>query len=203
MNNVKIETAIISVHDKSGIKYFVSELLKLNPKIKIISSGGTYNELSQVCKENLVQVSEVTGFPEMPSGLVKTLHPRIHGGILGNDPESAFMREHSIGRVDLVVVNLYPFRQAKKEGFEKARTNIDIGGVSLIEAASKNFLRVAVVSDPVDYEKFLETLRNNNCETDLAARLSLAKRGFRNIAFYISDISKYFDEIGMEDLDVK
>ena len=198
---VRINTAIISVYDKTGIRHFASELVKINPKIRIISSGGTFREIENADPENSVEVSKYTGFPEMPSGLVKTLHPKIHGGILGNEPEDSFMKSQGIERIDLVVVNLYPFKKASSEKgstAESARTNIDIGGVSLIEAGCKNFLRVAVITEPLDYEKTLDMLRRNNGCTDLETRLELCKKGFEKLSRYLTDISDYFSKLNAE-----
>ncbi len=198
---VKVSTAVISVYDKSGIKSFASELIKLNPKMRIISSGGTYRELQDVAAGNLVEVSDYTGFPESPSGVVKTLHPRLHGGILCSDSEAAFMQKHGIGKIDLVVVNLYPFKAAAAGGvaegskIENARTNIDVGGVALIEAGCKNFLRVSVITDPSDYVKLLEQLRRNDGQTSFAFRLMLAKKGLAHISSYLQAIGKYFEGI--------
>ena len=196
-DTVQISTAIISVHDKTGIKYFASELARLNPDVKIISSGGTYKEIEKVAAGNVVDVSSYTGFPELPGGLVKTLHPKLHGGILGGDEQEqdSFMKSHGIEKIDLVVVNLYPFKKVSSEKnvpVEIARANMDVGGVSLIEAGCKNFLRVAVVTEPTDYEKILEHLRAHNTRTDLALRLSLAKRGVAHISSYLAAISQYF-----------
>lgn len=197
---VKIETAVISIHDKTGIKYFASELVKVNPEIKIISSGGTFAELNKVVPDNIIDVSEYTGFPEMPGGLVKTLHPKVHGGILGNEAQEEYMEKHGIRKIDLVVVNLYPFRKGAAISFEEARKNIDIGGVSLIEAGCKNFSRVSVCSDPAEYEIFLESLRRNNGTVELVTRLKLAKLGLSLLSSYLSAISSYFDRLTMEGL---
>lgn len=195
---VKVNTAIISVYDKSGIKSFASELVKLNPKIRIISSGGTYRELQDVASKNMIDVSTYTGFPEMPGGLVKTLHPKLHAGILGTDKEKEFMQQHGIEKIDLVVVNLYPFKAAAADGgaeggkIEKARTNIDVGGVALIEAGCKNFLRVAVITDPSDYENLLDELKQKDVQSSFSFRLMLAKKGLAHISRYLQAISDYF-----------
>ncbi|MBI3051453.1 hypothetical protein HYY74_03270 [Candidatus Woesearchaeota archaeon] len=194
---VNVNTALISVHDKTGVKYLYSELLKVNPDIRVISSGGTYAELANVNGKNLVQVSDYTGFPEMPSGLVKTLHPKVHGGILGNEGEAEFMRQHGIEKIDLVVVNLYPFKGEGK--FHEARKNIDIGGVSLIEAGCKNFTRVAVLTDPSEYERFVSLLTENK-GTDLKTRLNLAQRAAGRLSRYLKAISEYFEGLREGDI---
>ncbi|MBI3034195.1 hypothetical protein HYY72_03465 [Candidatus Woesearchaeota archaeon] len=191
---IKVNTAIISTYEKSGIKYLASELVKINPGIKIISSGGTFREIEKAAPKNVVQASDYTGFPEMPSGLVKTLHPLIHCGILGGMDDRDYMEQHRIRKIDMVAVNLYPFQQASSKSgkIEDARNKIDIGGVSLIEAGCKNFLRVAVITEPTDYEGILSLMRGNNGCTSLAARHLLAKKGFSHISNYMDSIDKYF-----------
>ena len=199
-NKVAIKNALISCHDKTGLKYFAAELVKINPQIRIYCSSGTYNELGKaVDVKNLVEVSDYTGTKEMPSGLVKTLHPKVHSGILSDlDDEQQQKYLESINAVafDLVVVNLYPFSAAAEEGsIEKARTNMDIGGVSLIEAASKNFLRVTVVVSPVDYERLLEMMRGNNGSVDMETRLVMAKTALGYLSAYIEGISSYYEKL--------
>ena len=134
----------------------------------------------------------------MPSGLVKTLHPKIHAGILADlkdDQQRTYLEENKAVAFDLVVVNLYPFSGAAAEGgIEKARTNIDIGGVSLIEAAAKNFLRVAVVVSPVDYEKLLEMLRKDEA-VNIEIRLQFAKIALNYLSAYIGSIDDYYEKL--------
>lgn len=197
-DKVEINNALISCHDKTGLKYFAAELVKINPAARIYCSSGTFAELKKVAAANIVEISEYTGMREMPSGLVKTLHPKIHSGILADlndERQKEYLR--SIGAVafDLVVVNLYPFAAAAGSGsIEKARENIDIGGVSLIEAAAKNFLRVAVAVSPVDYDKILEEMKKNNgCGIDM--RIMLAKTAMDYLGAYISNISNYYDKL--------
>ncbi len=200
---VKVNAAIISVHDKTGVAYFVSELLKINPEIRIISSGGTFRELEHVAGSNLIDVSSYTGFPEMPGGLVKTLHPKVHGGLLGNDEQDDFMKKHGIERIDLVVVNLYPFSEAASaqgSTTEHARKNIDIGGVSLIEAGCKNFLRVAVVTEPFYYGLLIDVLKQNSGCTLFETRIELAKLGLMHISRYLNGISSYFQKLSADDV---
>ncbi len=202
---MKINRAIISCHDKSGLKEFVSGLAKLNPAIKIYSSSGTYRELESVAKKSLIEISEYTGASEMPGGLVKTLHPKIHAGILADlndDAQRKYLEDNGIEAFDLVVVNLYPFEKAVAEGkgFFHARNNIDIGGVSLLEAASKNFLRVTVVSSPEDYGMLLEKLRKNGCSTDIETRLELAKKAMAHLQHYLAEINNYFSSLKVDDL---
>ncbi len=202
---MKISRAIISCHDKTGLKEFVSELVKINPEIKIYSSSGTYRELEGAAKGRLAEISEYTGASEMPGGLVKTLHPKIHAGILADMNDEAqrkYLKDNRIEAFDMVVVSLYPFEKAVKEGkgFMHARNNIDIGGVSLLEAASKNFLRVAAVSSPDDYAMALESIRKNNGSTDIATRLLLAKKAISRLQHYLTEIDNYFKKLETGDL---
>ncbi|MAG15952.1 hypothetical protein CMO88_02730 [Candidatus Woesearchaeota archaeon] len=194
--NVKINRAIISCYDKTGLKEFVSELIKLNPDIKIFSSSGTFNELKEVASGNLVEVSEYVGFKEMPSGLVKTLHPKIHSGILADledEEQKSYLEKNGIEIFDLVVVNLYPFEA--KSSFKETRNNIDIGGVSLLESASKNFLRVSIVCNVNDYGKLLEKLKESDCSSDDNTRLELSKKAVAYLAKYLADINDYFKDL--------
>jgi phosphoribosylaminoimidazolecarboxamide formyltransferase/IMP cyclohydrolase len=151
--------AIISVSDKSGVTEFAQKLSQLG--FEIFSTGGTKKALA-AAKVPVKSVSEITGFPEILDGRVKTLHPMVHGGILANRKIAAHMEElkkHNIGEINLVAVNLYPFVQTvAKEGvtLDEALENIDIGGPTMIRAAAKNFPSVIVVVDPADYPPVLE-----------------------------------------------
>lgn len=199
-DKVTINNALISCHDKTGLKYFAAELVKISPGIRIYCSSGTFKELGKtVPAANLIELSEYTGIREMPSGLVKTLHPKIHSGILADlsDKEQLkYLEGNKAVAFDLVAVNLYPFAAAADAGkIEKARANVDIGGVSLIESAAKNFLRVAVVVSPVDYEKLLEELRKNGGSSSIETRLLLAKTAMDYLGAYISNISNYYDRL--------
>ncbi len=198
-DKVKISNALISCHDKTGLKYFAAELVKINPAARIYCSSGTFDELKKVAAANTVEISEYTGIREMPSGLVKTLHPKIHSGILADlndERQRKYMDENNAVAFDLVVVNLYPFAAAAdSESIEKARTNIDIGGVSLIESAAKNFLRVAVAVSPVDYEKILEEMKKSNGGCGIDMRIRLAKTAMDYLSGYIGNISNYYDKL--------
>ncbi len=160
----RIERALISVSDKKGIVEFSRGLAELG--VELVSTGGT----ASLLRENKIavkDVSELTGFPEMMDGRVKTLHPKIHGGILAlrDNPEHvAKMKEHGIAPIDLVVVNLYPFEATVARGapFEEIVENIDIGGPSMVRAAAKNHQHVGVVVDPADYDSIFAELRDNN-----------------------------------------
>jgi len=197
---VKINTALISCYDKTGLADFVGELVRLNPKIKIYSSSGTFKELAAVASNNLKEVSEYVGFKEMPDGLVKTLHPKIHSGILAdlsNEEQKKYIDKNGIDVFDLVVVNLYPF---KGGGFSEAKKNMDIGGVSLLESGVKNFSRIVVVSSKDEYDKILKQLREN-FETEMALRLELAKKAISYLRGYMGDIDDYFQKLELKDVE--
>ncbi|MGH7767830.1 MAG: bifunctional phosphoribosylaminoimidazolecarboxamide formyltransferase/IMP cyclohydrolase [Candidatus Binatia bacterium] len=195
----KIERALISVSDKNGLVPFARALSALG--VEIISTGGTAALLR---KENVAvkDVAEITGFPEMMDGRVKTLHPKIHGGILAlreNSEHVAQMKAHGIGRIDLVVVNLYPFEATVGRGapFHEIVEQIDIGGPSMVRAAAKNFAHVAVVVDPADYEAVIVELREKDELAD-ATRFNLARKAFRHTTRYDGSISNYLDSLDAE-----
>ena len=192
-----IERALISVSDKTGIVEFCRGLANLD--IEIISTGGT----AALLRENKItvrDVSELTGFPEMMDGRVKTLHPKIHGGILALRDDSehvAKMKEHGIKPIDLVVVNLYPFEAAvaREAPFEEIVENIDIGGPSMVRAAAKNHQQVGVVVDPEDYNSILAELRQNNRSLSPATRFRFFLKAFQHTARYDGAISNYFSSL--------
>ena len=163
--NVKIKTALISVSDKSGVVDFAGKLSKMG--VKIISTGGTAKKLSQAGLD-VVGIESVTGFPEMMDGRVKTLHPKIHGALLGLRDKSehkAAMKKHNIEPIDLVCVNLYPFEQtiAKPDcKLAEAIENIDIGGPSMLRSAAKNHKFVTVVTQADQYDQVIEEMEKNN-----------------------------------------
>jgi phosphoribosylaminoimidazolecarboxamide formyltransferase/IMP cyclohydrolase len=188
--------ALVSVSNKSDLVEFCRELRGLS--FEILSSGGTFRVLA----ENgiaAVEVSEYTGFPELMGGRLKTLHPKIHGGILGRRGiDEAAMAEHGIGPIDLVVVSLYPFEETvAKPGcpLADAIENIDIGGPAMIRAAAKNHAAVGVVVDPADYAAVLRELRENQGKLSDTTRLRLALKGFRHTAAYDTAIAAYLGEI--------
>jgi phosphoribosylaminoimidazolecarboxamide formyltransferase/IMP cyclohydrolase len=184
--------AIISVSDKTGVTDFARELSQLG--FEIFSTGGTKKALAEA-KVPVKSVSEITGFPEILDGRVKTLHPMVHGGILANRKLAAHMEElkkHKIGEIDLVAVNLYPFVQTvSKEGvmLDEALENIDIGGPTMIRASAKNFPSVIVVVDPADYPLVLEKLKKG--KVDLTERKRLAQKAFQHVAIYDTAIAQY------------
>jgi phosphoribosylaminoimidazolecarboxamide formyltransferase/IMP cyclohydrolase len=186
--------AIISVSDKTGILEFAKELVKMD--FELVSTGGTYQTIKEAGIP-VTYVSEVTGFPEILDGRVKTLNPRIHGGILAmRTPEHlAQLEEHNITPIDLVVVNLYPFRQTiSKPGVELAEAieNIDIGGPSMIRAAAKNYQYVTVVTNPGKYQEVLQRLQDG--AVDEAYRLQLSAEAFRHTAEYDTFITTYLQK---------
>ncbi|HWP24588.1 MAG TPA: bifunctional phosphoribosylaminoimidazolecarboxamide formyltransferase/IMP cyclohydrolase [Candidatus Binatia bacterium] len=193
----RIERALISVSDKKGIVEFSRELAAL--AIELVSTGGT----AALLRENQIpvkDVSELTGFPEMMDGRVKTLHPKIHGGILAlrDHPEHvAKMKEHGILPIDLVVVNLYPFEATVARGapFEEIVENIDIGGPSLVRAAAKNHPFVGVIVDPEDYGAVLSELKENRCALSDATRFRLFCKAFQHTSRYEDAISNYFSSL--------
>ena len=158
-----VKRALVSVSDKSGIVELCQGLSDLG--IEILSTGGTARLLSDN-NINVIEVSDYTGFPEMMDGRVKTLHPKIHGGLLGRrGKDDAVMHKHGIGGIDLVVVNLYPFEQTVSKpdcSFEEAIENIDIGGPAMLRSAAKNHASVTVIVDAADYDTVLTELKNNN-----------------------------------------
>jgi phosphoribosylaminoimidazolecarboxamide formyltransferase / IMP cyclohydrolase len=194
-NFVKVKRALISVSDKSGIIEFAKNLESLG--IEILSTGGTYRLL----KDNDItatEVSDYTGFPEMMDGRVKTLHPKIHGGILGRrDQDQAVMQEHGISEIDMVVVNLYPFAQTVARpdcSLEDAVENIDIGGPTMVRAAAKNHAHVNIVVNASDYESLLAELNANSGCTSLATRFDLAIKAYEHTAAYDGAIANYFGQ---------
>ena len=192
----KIRRAIISVTDKSGIVEFAASLSKFG--VDILSTGGTAMSLRQG-GIRVTDISEYTGFPEMMDGRVKTLHPKVHGGLLGlrDNPEHIEMMEaHGITPIDMVVVNLYQFEKTvAKEGvtLEEAIENIDIGGPSMLRSSAKNFKFVTVLVDPADYEMVLKEMEACGGETKLETRFRLAKKVFRLTHEYDGAISRYLE----------
>jgi len=184
-----VRRALISVSDKRGLVPFVSGLSDLG--VEILSTGGTCRALRDAGID-VIEVSEKTGFPEIMDGRVKTLHPIIHGGLLGRrGTDEDVMDEHGIEPIDLLAVNLYPFEQtiAREDAtIDDAIENIDIGGPAMIRAASKNHDGVAVIVDPDDYESVLESLQKD--ELSLEERRRLAAKAYAHTASYDTAITK-------------
>jgi len=189
--SIKISRALISVSDKNGILAFAQSLAEAG--VEILSSGGTAKLLLQNGIP-AIEVSNYTGFPEMMDGRVKTLHPRIHGGILGRrGVDEEVMELHGIKPIDLVVVNLYPFESTVARpdcDLETAIENIDIGGPALIRAAAKNYQSVGVIVDAADYDNVITELHNNGSLTD-ATRFRLAAKSFAHTSKYDAAVAEY------------
>src|SRR5688500_9703986 len=199
MDQIKVRRALLSVSDKAGIVDLAKSLLSHG--VEILSTGGT----ASLLKLNGVVVREVgdyTGFPEMMDGRVKTLHPKVHGGILARRdlPEHvAAMEQHDIPPIDMVVVNLYPFQQTvAKPGvsMEDAIENIDIGGPAMVRAAAKNHAFVAVVTDPADYAGIREKMKATGGQLGFAERYALAAKAFSHTAEYDGMISSWLTARG-------
>ena len=192
MSIVKPKTALISLSDKTNIKTIVEFLEE--KKIKILSTGGTYKAIKEITK-NVIEVSEFTGFEEMMDGRVKTLHPKIHAGILARrDSDMSVLKEKGYEPIDLVIVNLYPFEETIKKdcSFEEAIEQIDIGGPTMIRAAAKNFKDVVVVTDPNDYKNIINEW-NEKDGISYESRKSLSKKVFSTMANYNKSIYSYLN----------
>jgi phosphoribosylaminoimidazolecarboxamide formyltransferase/IMP cyclohydrolase len=194
MTEVAIRRALLSVSDKTGVVELASRLAKGG--VELVSTGGTARALRDAGL-TVRDVADVTGFPEMMDGRVKTLHPLIHGGLLAvrDDPDhAAAMDAHEIGAIDLLVSNLYPFEETVARGAARDEIieNIDIGGPAMIRSASKNHAFVTIVTDPADYPVLLEELAENDGATTLAFRRRMAAKAFAATAAYDSMISQWF-----------
>src|SRR6478752_524434 len=188
----KIQRAILSVTDKTGLVDFAHKLSGMG--VELISTGGT----AKLLRDSGVlvkDISDLTGFPEMLDGRVKTLHPKVHGGILhvrGNAAHVSAVAEHGIQPIDMVVVNLYAFEKtAAKPGvnFEEIIENIDIGGPSMVRSAAKNFHDVAIVTSPDDYAAIADEMKKTGGELSLETKWQLAKKAFATTAAYDSAIA--------------
>jgi len=193
-----IKRAVISVSNKKGIVEFAKALSSMG--VEILSTGGTAKALREA-GITVKDVSEYTGFPEMLDGRVKTLHPKIHGGLLSrrnNPKDMEEIKKHGINTIDMVVVNLYPFEETiSKPGvtFEEAIENIDIGGPTMLRSASKNFQDVAVLVDPSDYDKIVDEMKNLNGDLSYRTKLELAKKVFSHTSRYDTIITNYLTGI--------
>jgi phosphoribosylaminoimidazolecarboxamide formyltransferase/IMP cyclohydrolase len=207
-NQVNVNHVLISVSDKSGLDTFVPRLFAINPDLRIFSTGGTYARLKDILGDQadgcLTQVSDYTGQPETQGGLVKTLDFKIYLGLLTetyNDAHQADLKRTDSVPIDMVVVNLYPFREtiAKADVTpENARGNIDIGGPCMIRASAKNFIRVASVVDPDDYGRIADEMADGNGSISLALRYRLASKAFDHTAAYDTAIARYMTDTDFE-----
>jgi phosphoribosylaminoimidazolecarboxamide formyltransferase/IMP cyclohydrolase len=196
----RIKRALISVSNKKGIVKFAKAIHSMG--IEILSTGGT----AKILRESGIpvkDVSEHTGFPEMLDGRVKTLHPKIHGGLLArrNNPKDVEeIQKYGIDTIDMVVVNLYPFEETiSRQGvtFAEAIENIDIGGPAMIRSASKNFQDVAVIVDPSDYGRIVEEMKDMHGDLSYKTRFELAKKVFKHTSRYDSVIAQYLDKVAI------
>ena len=196
-NLIKIKRALISVTDKSNIDIIIRVLKKYN--IEVLSTGGTAKILRKN-NINVIEVADYTKFPEILDGRVKTLHPKIHGGLLGrnqNNKHKNEMKKYDIQPIELVVANLYPFSSALDNNlnFQECIENIDIGGPSMIRSAAKNHENVCVITNVEDYEVFEKVLDKNNGNTSYQIRRNYAAKAFMKTAYYDSIISQWFNKI--------
>ena len=210
-DRVQIKNVLMSVSDKTGLETFVPALIEACPGVKIYSTGGTYAKIKEILGDRaegtLVAVSDYTGQPEMQGGLVKTLDFKIYLGLLSekyNDAHQADLKRLAAEAIDMVVVNLYPFRQTvAKAGVtpEMARTNIDIGGPCMVRASAKNYLRVASVTDPQDYPNLVNELKDHGGTLGFDTRFRLMKKSFAHTAAYDAAIAQFFTTRTWEEVD--
>ena len=195
-NWTPVKRALISVSDKTGIVDFARALQKMG--VELLSTGGTFRLLSEQGVP-VTEVSDYTGFPEMMDGRVKTLHPKIHGGILGRrGQDEAVMAEHGIRPIDMVVVNLYPFEQTVAKAdctLEDSIENIDIGGPTMVRAAAKNHPFVNIVVNASDYTRILDEMQQNNGATQYSTRFDLAIKAYEHTAAYDGAIANHFGRL--------
>jgi phosphoribosylaminoimidazolecarboxamide formyltransferase/IMP cyclohydrolase len=201
MKPVKIKTVLASVSDKAGLKDFAKSLQSHN--VTFLSTGGTYQLLSEA-GVLVKEVSEYTGSAEMMDGRVKTLHPKIHGGLLGRRNGDGtgidvdIMRQYEIEEIDLLVVNLYPFKETISKpdcSFGDAIENIDIGGPAMLRSAAKNFHSVAVICDSADYQDVIDEITESDGHLSLSTRFRLARKAFEHVAEYDAAISNYLGSV--------
>ena len=207
---IRVKHILVSVSDKNGLDRLIPEMLSINPEIKIFSTGGTYTRIKEILGSDaascLTQVSDYTGQPETQGGLVKTLDFKIYLGLLTetyNEYHQNDLKRTDAVPIDMVIVNLYPFKEtiAKQDiTVEQARGNIDIGGPCMIRASAKNFLRVAPVVDPSDYETIISEMKSNNGQLSLELRFDLAQKAFEHTAAYDRTIADYLGAGTLEDV---
>ena len=193
----KIKRALISVFDKKNLKNLLKSLKK--HKIEIISSGGTYKEIKKL-KYNCTEVSDFTGSPEILDGRVKTLHPKIHAGILNKRKKKSHLKDlksHNFGNIDLVIVNFYPFENTikKTRNHKKIIENIDVGGPTMVRSAAKNYNDVTVITSSEQYDELIKELDKYKGSTSFNFREKLSRIAFTETAYYDSVISNYFNKI--------
>jgi len=208
---VSVRHVLVSVSDKGGLDTFIPQLVAINPDVKFFSTGGTYARIQEILGDSagsrLTQVSDYTGQPETQGGLVKTLDFKIYLGLLTetyNDSHQDDLKRTGSVPIDMVVVNLYPFKETiSKAGVtvEQARGNIDIGGPCMIRASAKNFIRVASVVDPSDYGMIVSELESNDGALTLGLRYRLAHKAFDHTAVYDRTIADYLSANALPDVE--
>jgi phosphoribosylaminoimidazolecarboxamide formyltransferase/IMP cyclohydrolase len=207
---VKVRHVLASVFDKNGLEAFIPELLRINPEIKFFSTGGTYSKIKEIigdaAESCLTQVSDYTGQPETQGGLVKTLDFKIYLGLLTetyNKAHNEDIERTGSVHIDMVIGNLYPFKDTISKPdvtVEMARGNIDIGGPCMIRASAKNYLRVASVVDPADYEAIISEMKANNGSISLELRYRLAQKAFDYTAVYDRTIADFLGSGASDDV---
>jgi len=207
---VKVRHLLVSVSDKQGLDKLIPQLIEINPNAQIFSTGGTFSKIKEIlgpkASSFLTQVSDYTGQPETQGGLVKTLDFKIYLGLLTetyNDAHKKDLNRTGSVPIDMVICNLYPFKETiAKQGVtvEQARGNIDIGGPCMIRASAKNFLRVASVVDPSDYDKVISEIKANDGKTSLELRFNLAQKAFAHTAVYDRTIADFFGSKSSNDV---
>jgi phosphoribosylaminoimidazolecarboxamide formyltransferase/IMP cyclohydrolase len=208
---VSVSHVLVSVSDKGGLDTFIPQLVTINPDVKFFSTGGTYGRIQEILGDSaaarLTQVSEYTGQPETQGGLVKTLDFKIYLGLLTetyNDSHQDDLKRTGSVPIDMVVVNLYPFKETISKTdvtVEQARGNIDIGGPCMIRASAKNFIRVAPVVDPSDYGMIISELEANSGGLPLGLRYRLAQKAFDHTAVYDRTIADYLAANALPDVE--
>lgn len=197
----KIKRAIISVSNKKGVIDFAKELHSLG--VEILSTGGTAKAMRDAGVK-VKDVSDYTGFPEMLDGRLKTLHPKVHGGLLArrdNPKDMEDIKEYGIELIDMIVVNLYPFEETVAKPnvtLAEAIENIDIGGPTMLRSASKNFKDVAVVTDNNDFDNIIKEMKANKGDLSSKTRLELAKKVFRLTSKYDNAIADYLTKVSAQ-----
>ncbi|MEE8552922.1 MAG: hypothetical protein V3S72_06445 [Desulfobacterales bacterium] len=207
---VKVRHVLASVFDKRGLEGFIPELLRINPEIKLFSTGGTYTKIKEIigdaAESCLTQVSDYTGQPETQGGLVKTLDFKIYLGLLTetyNDAHNDDIKRTGSVHIDMVIGNLYPFKDTISKPdvtVEAARGNIDIGGPCMIRASAKNYIRVASVVDPSDYGEVISEMETNNGSISLGLRFRLAQKAFEYTAVYDRTIAEFLGSSAFKDV---
>ena len=194
MHSIKPKTALISLSDKTGLEELIKFLVSEN--VKMLSTGGTFKAIQEITSE-VIEVSDFTGFEEMMNGRVKTLHPKIHAGILARrDQDMEILQQRGYETIDLVVVNLYPFKEtiAQNCSFDEAIEKIDIGGPTMIRSAAKNFKDTFIVSSMEQYDPFLNIISQNKGTTTISERKKFAAKAFNISSHYDTAIFNYFNE---------